>query len=332
MSPHLLTSIGTKLELRQLRAFVAIADHGHYGRAAESVSLTQPAITQRIQALERELGTQLLTRTSRGVHLTPVGEALIEHARRLILIEDRALRALDDHVNGVVGRLRISYLTLWDFGPPADIIAEFRVRYPAVQLDMSTGYSQTNMDQLSAGSLDFAFVGVSIGERSGIAIRTLDRHELVVVMTPQHPLALMDRVPIERLCGEPMIAVSSGVNNPLASATLTWLEAHIGEPPNIVRQEPPDQMAAALARSRDAVALMTEHRAMKAQSDGLVYRSLLPSPMIEYGAAYVRDDPSPALANLLEIVDEVAPTLPEDLPPGSELVWSRPARRSEIAV
>jgi len=320
------------LELRQLRAFVAIADLGHYGRAADSVGLTQPAITQRIQALERELGTQLLMRTARGVHLTPAGETLIEHARRLVLIEDRALRALDDHASGLAGRLRISYLTLWDFGPPADIIAAFRLRYPAVQLEMSTGYSQPNMDRLIAGNVDFAFVGVSIGERRGITIRTLDRHEIVVVMTPENPLAQMDRVPIERLRGEPIITVSQGVNGPMAVASLSWLERHTGEPPNVVRQEPPDQMAAALARSGNAITLMTEHRAAQAQTDGLVYRSLTPSPVIEYGAAYARDDPSPALANLLEIVDEVVPALPRDLPAGSELVWARPAAGTKIAV
>ena len=320
------------MELRQLRAFVAIADHGHYGRAAESVSLTQPAITQRIQALERELGTQLLTRTARGVHLTASGEALIEHARRLVLIEDRALRALEDHAGGIVGRLRISYLTLWDFGPPADIMAEFRRRFPAVQLEMSTGYSQVNMDRLVAGSLDFAFVGMSIGERIGVAMRTLDRHELVVVMPPEHPLASLDSVPVTRLCGEPMIGVSPGVNNPLVAASMSWLEKHTGQPPNIVRQEPPDQMAAAMARSGNAVAVMTVHRAAVAASDGLVYRSISPSPMIEYGAAYVRDDPSPVLANLLEVVEDVAPELPEDLPPDTELIWARPRRAGGVAV
>jgi DNA-binding transcriptional LysR family regulator len=318
------------LELRQLRAFVAIADLGHYGRAADTVGLTQPAITQRIQALERELGTQLLTRTARGVHLTPAGETLIGHARRLVLIEDRALRALDDHASGLAGRLRISYLTLWDFGPPADIIAEFRLRYPAVRLEMSTGYSQANIDGLVAGNVDFAFVGVSIGERRGITIRALDRHEMVVVMTPENPLAAMDRVPAERLRGEPWISTSPGVNSPMAAATTRWLEKHTGQPPNVVREEPPDQMAAALARSRSAIAMMTVHRAAIAQSDGLIYRGISPSPVIEYGAAYTRDDPSPALANLLKIVDEVVPPLPIDPPPGTELIWVRPGTKVAV--
>jgi len=314
------------VELRHLRAFVAIADQGHYGRAAASLRVTQPAITQRIQVLERELGVQLLRRNAREVRLTPAGEKLIEHARGLIQVEDRALFALRDHAAGIVGRLRISYLTLWDVGLPANIVAECRRRYPAIKLEMMTGYSQTNVDRLLAGDVDLAFVGVSIGPHRGVAIRPLDRHEIVVVMPPAHRFAQMERVPIELLRGEPMITVSPGVNAPLAAAAVSWLIKHTGEPPNIVSEEPPDQMAAALAQSGIAVALMTEHRAVIARTDGLEYRPLTPAPVIEYGVAHLRDNPSPALANLLAIVEGVAPPLPADLPAGSELLWVSPAR------
>jgi DNA-binding transcriptional LysR family regulator len=312
------------MELRNLRAFVAIADQGHFGRAAAALNLTQPAITQRIQVLERELGAQVLTRNSREVTLTQAGELLIEHARCLLQIEDRALQALRDHIAGVVGCLRISYLTLWDSGLPANIVAEFRRRYPEVRLEMTSGYSQLNADRLLAREVDFAFVGTSIGEQGGIAIRPLDRHEIVVVASPGHRLMQMQQVPVEFLRGEPMIAVSPGVNGPLAAASISWLTRHTGEPPNIVQEEPPDQMAAALAHSKHAVALMTEHRASIARSDGLDYRPLTPIPIVEYGVAFLRDNESSALANLLKAVEDVAPPLSADLPAGSELLW-RPA-------
>jgi len=313
------------MELRHLRAFVAIADQGHYGRAAASLKLTQPAITQRIQVLERELGVQLLNRNARQVTLTAAGQTLLEHARGLVQIEDLALRALRDHADGIAGRLRISYLTLWDFGLPANIIAEFRGRYPGIALEMTSGYSQVNVDRLMSFEVDFAFVGVSIGEHDGIAMRALDRHELVLVMSPSHRLTEMTRVPIECLKGEPMIAVSAGVNDALAAASLGWLARYTGQPPNIIRFEPPDQMGAAIAQSGDAVALMTEHRALLARSDGLDYRPLSPSPLIEYGLAYRRNDASPALAHLLATVAEIAPPLPDELPAGSELLVRTPA-------
>jgi DNA-binding transcriptional LysR family regulator len=318
------------LELRHLRAFVAIAEYGHYGRAAASLKLTQPALTQRIQVLERELGFQLLKRSAREVSLTPAGDAFIDHARGLVQAEDRALLALRDYASGILGRLRIAYLTLWDAGLPANIVAEFRRRHPAIKLEMTSGYSQINIDRLISGDVDFAFVGVAIGEHNGVAMRALDLHELVVVMAPNHPLMEMECVPITRLRGEPMIAgSSSGVNAPLAAASVGWLTKYIGEPPNIIREEPPDQMSAALAQSGDAVALMTEHRALLARNDGLDYRRLSPTPLVEYGMAYIRDNPSPALASLLKTVADVAPPLPEWLPPGSEVIW--PPRSGKVA-
>jgi DNA-binding transcriptional LysR family regulator len=318
------------LELRHLRAFVAVAEYGHYGRAAANLRLTQPALTQRIQTLERELGIQLFKRNAREVRLTPAGEAFIEHARGLVQAEDRALLALSDYASGILGRLRIAYLTLWDAGLPANIVGEFRRRHPAIKLEMTSGYSQVNIDRLIAGEVDFAFVGMAIGEHDGVAMHTLDRHELVVVMAPNHPLMQLECVPITRLRGEPMIAVSSsGVNAPLAAASHGWLTKHFGEPPNVIREEPPDQMSAALAQSGNAVALMTEHRALLARNEGLDYRRLSPTPLVEYGLAYIRSNPSPALANLLKTVADVAPPLPDWLPPGSEVIW--PPRGGKIA-
>jgi DNA-binding transcriptional LysR family regulator len=308
------------MELRNLKAFLAVADQRHFGRAAASLNLTQPALSLRIQVLERELGIQLLSRSAREVRLTPGGEALLEHANALVREEDLALREMKDHVAGLAGSLRLSYLTLWDAGLPARIIAEFRRCYPSVKLEMTTGYSQTNLAHLIAREVDFAFIGVSIGEHEGIAIRPLDRHELVVVMAPTNHLAKSESVPVKALRGEPMIATSAGVNAPLVAATIRWLTEGSGEPPNIISEEPPDQMAAALAQSGTACALMTEHRAVLAAAEGLVYRRLKPTPIIEYGVAYLHQNVSPVLANLLKTVERIAPPLPADLPLGSELL------------
>jgi DNA-binding transcriptional LysR family regulator len=307
------------VELRHLRAFVAIAEHRHYGRAAASIKVTQPAITQRIQVLEAELGVRLLERNAREVRLTAAGEALLEHARGLVQLEDRAVAALRDHSAGIVGRLRFSYLTLWDVGLPAQVVAEYRRCYPAIKLEMTSGYSQQNIERLLADEIDFAFIGVSIGHHDGIVIRRLTQHKIVVVMAPTHRLMQFDTVPIAELRGEPLISTSPGVNAPLVASSLSWLTMRMGEPPNIVREEPPDQMAAALAESEGAIALMTEHRAEIARSDGLEYRQLTPTPLIEYGGAYRHDNRSPVLANLLKTIDEVAPALPGDVAIGAEL-------------
>ena len=314
------------MELRHLRAFVAIADTGHYGRAAASLKLTQPAITQRIQVLERELGVQLFTRNAREVHLTLAGDTLIEHARSLVLIEDRALAALRDHQAGIAGRLRISYQTLWDIGFPADLIAEYRRRYPAIMLEMTTGYTQSNIDRLVSGEIDFAFIGPAVAPRNGLVLRPVDRQEIVVVIPATHRFAQLERVPIESLRGEPIVGTIPGINPKLNAASLDWLTKYIGEPPNIIREEPPDQIAGALGQSGNAISFMSIHRAVIARAEGLDYRRLKPSLFVEFGVAYARDNPSPPLANLLTVVDDIAPAVFPDLPNDSELLGGKPVR------
>jgi hypothetical protein len=141
-------------------------------------------------------------------------------------------------------------------------------------------------------------------------------------MSPAHHLAQLAAVPVKCLRGEPMMGVSSGVNAPLAATTAKWLTQLTGQTPNIVREEPPDQMAAALLESDNLVALMTVHRAILAQAEGLVYRPLVPAPVIEYGFAFVRENQSPALANLVETAVDVAPPLEQALPEGRELLFN----------
>jgi DNA-binding transcriptional LysR family regulator len=311
------------MELRNLRAFLAIVEHGHFGHAAASLNLTQPALTQRIQVLEKEVGQQLLTRDAREVRLTPAGAVLLGHAKALVQTEDRALREMKDYLAGISGRLRIAYLTLWDGGLPTTILAEFRRRHPAIKLEMTSGYSAQNLDRLIDGDVDFAFLGAAIGPDERVEIQPLDRHELGVIMSPGHHLAQMKSVPVRSLRGEPMIGLSSGVNPPLAASLAAWLTKATGQPPNIIREEPPDQMSPAVAESDGVLAIMTVRRAVLAQSDGLVFRPLVPVPVIEYGFGYARDNQSPALANLLETIADLAPPLGRDLPEGRELVFNR---------
>src|SRR5260370_5066870 len=136
------------MDLRTVRAFVAVANERHFGRAAASLNLTQPALSLRIQVLEKEVGIQLFQRNAREVRLTPAGEALLLHARALVQEEDRALREMKDHVAGNAGRLRIAYLNLWNVGLPTQIVAEFRRRSSPVRLETISSYSQVHTHRL----------------------------------------------------------------------------------------------------------------------------------------------------------------------------------------
>jgi DNA-binding transcriptional LysR family regulator len=314
------------LELRHLRAFVEVAANGHFGRAAAALSLTQPALTLRVQALEKELGADLFDRSGRVMRLTRAGEVLLPHAKRLVQVEDQALAEIKQHVAAKEGKLRVAYLTLWD-GLPTNVVSMFRRRHPGVRIETTSGYSTANLERVVNREADLAFLTIGVGRRPGVVTRVLDRHPLVVIMAPNHHLAARVSVPVAELRGERFIGVSSGVNTAFAKDLSAWLTRHMGEPPRIVASEPPDQIASAVATSGGAVAVMTETRALVGESVGIVYRKLAPTPMIEYGIAFRKDNPSQPLADFIKAIDDSAPTITDGLLAGYEAVSrSSPAR------
>src|SRR5260370_5361646 len=217
------------MELRNVLRFGGVGDAWQSGRDAASPTLPQPAISLRIQVLKKEVGIQPFQRNAREVRLTPAGEALLLHARALVLEEDRALREMKDHVAGNAGRLRIAYLNVWNVGLPTQIVAEFRRRYPAVRLETISGYSQLNAQRVMADEVDFAFVGMQGADCDDMAVRPTDRQQIRLGMTPANHLAAIRTLPIVCLRGEPIISVSSG--SPHGSAGRRWLGRQLVEKP-----------------------------------------------------------------------------------------------------
>src|SRR5689334_12736189 len=125
-----------KLELRQLRYFIAVAEEMHFGRAAVRLHMTQPPLSQAIQAQEAALGTLLYSRTKRSVSLAPAGAALLPEARRILLqtegLPDLARRA----ASGEAGRLALAFVSTADYNVLPPFLREFRERYPQVQIDL----------------------------------------------------------------------------------------------------------------------------------------------------------------------------------------------------
>ena len=315
------------MELRQLRAFVAVATEGHFGRAAARLNLTQPGLTLRIQALEKELGTQLLERSAREVQLTAAGTLLLPHAKSLLRIEDRALRELKDQGDGVAGRLRISYLSYGAVSFPGRLIAEFRRRHPTLQVHTTSGHSGLNAERLRDGAVDAAFVhpgfvGIPGELPEGVAVRLLNRDSVMVALNPSHPLARLEEVHVKALSNESLIVFPS---TPFQSFSLKlehWLARQMGMHPNVVAHEPPDQALEAVAQSASLITFANASRSTSAPVPGIAYRRLAPGLLVDFGLAYFRDDDSPALANLLRLIDEMAPGEPGEVPAGSEVLTS----------
>jgi DNA-binding transcriptional LysR family regulator len=303
------------VELRQLRAFVEVADEGHFGHAAQRLNLTQPALTQRIQALERELGRHLLDRDARGVRLAPAGVLLLPHARQLLQVEDRALKDLKRYAAGMTGRVRIAYQSAGDITIAASVIAEYRRRFPEVEVETTSGSSGPNMQLIQDDLADAAFV-LMPGERpAGVEARTIRREEVSLAMRLDHHLAPMDPVPIEALRGEPLGLPPAGANPFLIAALRRWLVNRTGGELNVVSEDPTDLSVETVARSGGATILQIR-RYIPMPAEGIAYRQIAPAPLVELVVAYRAGDQSPTLANLLEVVEDIAPFDPSSAPKG----------------
>lgn len=192
------------MELRHLRYFVAVAEELHFGRAARRLHIVQPALSQQIQKLEREIGVTLLARSRRRVALTPAGEAFLEEARRALTSARDAVAAARRAREGETGRLRVGYLDFAIYLLFPQILRAFRRRYPAVSLQIAEMGRDEQGEALSRGRLDVGFFAYREGEWD-LRCEPVASDPLVVVLPDTHPLAARERVPVGMLRHEPWV-------------------------------------------------------------------------------------------------------------------------------
>lgn len=191
--------------LRQLRYFVAVAHRLHFTRAAEELLIAQPALSQSIRHLERELDVVLFDRTTRGVALTPAGEVLLRGAERALAEVDRALADVRSYAGIVTGRVRVGAWQSMDVRLP-DLLSAFRAAHPAVDVVISEVVSDAMIDGVRTGSLDFAFVVRREQARtSGLGHEEFLTEPYALAVSRSHALARRRRVRLTELVEEPFI-------------------------------------------------------------------------------------------------------------------------------
>lgn len=171
------------LDLRALRTFLAVARHRNYTKASREVFLTQPAVSMQMRQLERTLGTPLFKKNGRDLRLTDAGEALREHAVRIL----GASRAAEDAVAAAVGlkrgRMSVGASTTPGIYLLPPMLAKFRSRYPGIAVTLTIDNSGTIAERVASGELDLGFVGWE-SDLAEVASERLCDDELVVVGPP----------------------------------------------------------------------------------------------------------------------------------------------------
>jgi len=149
-----------------LQSFVAVAETGTFTGAARVLGLRQSTVSQHIKRLEEAVGRRLLDRTTHRVAVTAEGEALLEHARRVLDAHERMGRYLSDAP--LRGRLRIGASEDFVLSALPDVLADFVRRYPEVNIELTAGLSENLYDAFDSGAIDILFVKRRTGDRRGI--------------------------------------------------------------------------------------------------------------------------------------------------------------------
>ncbi|HEX2271849.1 MAG TPA: LysR family transcriptional regulator [Pyrinomonadaceae bacterium] len=200
------------MEIRQLRAFVAIAETGTFTAGALRVHVTQAAISMQIRQLETEIGAKVFVRAPRHVILTEAGEQLLRRARHILREHDAALDEIAELAGAERGRLRIgsaSAMVLTDQLP--NILSELRDQHPGAEIAVTSGTSEVLVDQILAGEIDIAFVSLPVDVR-GIKTERLSEDQLVAIASPHHKLAKQKTISAYTLAGERLILGERGGN------------------------------------------------------------------------------------------------------------------------
>lgn len=203
------------MELRQLRYFCAVAAELNFTRAASSLRVAQSALSNQVAKLERELGTELLVRGSRGVRLTEAGELLNTRAQRILDHTDRAESDIAELIGLVRGRLRAGLIqTSATITPITAALAELHRLHPLVEIELSSAPSAEMIAGVEDGSLDIAVIGTPHDPLpSGLKEYLLVDEPVVAVLARDQPLADHSEVTARELLvdrDEPLIRFHDG--------------------------------------------------------------------------------------------------------------------------
>jgi DNA-binding transcriptional LysR family regulator len=177
-----------KVQLQQLKYFLAVAETRHFTQAAELTGVSQPSLSKQIHVLEAELGATLFTRVRGNVTLTAAGEALLPRARRIIADLETARLEVEELIGVSRGRLRLGATPSLCTSLVAPVLRRFQESYPGVRLQVEEGGSDDLVGKLSRGQLDLALIVLpDTGTDPALIAEPILRESLVIASSQSAP-------------------------------------------------------------------------------------------------------------------------------------------------
>jgi DNA-binding transcriptional LysR family regulator len=292
------------MELRHLRYFVAVAEERHFGRAAERLHMAQPPLSQQIRQLERELGLELLTRTTRRVDLTAAGAAYLARAREILRAVDDAGAEAARIAAGRVGRLRVGCVGSATYSLLPALARALRAELPDVEFSFQG--EMLSPDQATALYDDHLDLGLMrpMPETAGLTITHVRRERLLVAVPREHRLAGRRRLRVTDLDGEGLVVHAGGGRSAMHTMVEELFES-AGRGVEVVHEVAETSTLVTFVAAGLGLAVVPEPTAALAVP-GLVYVPLTAASGVDLVAATRADDENPVLARALAMLDTIA--------------------------
>lgn len=290
------------MELRHLRYFIAVAEELHFGRAAERLGISQPPLSQQIQALEDELGLRLLERSNRRVALSEAGRLFLPEAQAVLARLEQALEVAGRARRGELGELKVGLTSSAPFtGSIPQAIRAFRHACPSVSLELCEFSSQGVADGVHDGSLQVGLLR-PLPLPDDLEVLELFAEPLVAVLPAGHPEAASS-APLElrRLADEAFVFFAPSFGTGLHSQ-LRQLTREAGFTPRIEQQAREAMTLIGLVATGLGVSILP-HSFTRMQMEGVVWRTLAdPGAHTAVWLVHRKGQQSPLVQRFIELV------------------------------
>jgi DNA-binding transcriptional LysR family regulator len=291
-----------------LRYFVAVAEHLHFGRAAEALVTAQPSLSRQILQLEDELGVQLFDRTNRRVELTAAGRLFLSDARKTLQAADASLRHVRENADGTRGELRIAFISGAMLMMLPSILRDYRRRFPNVTVTPNAMPYPDHVGALRAGIVDVAWTIAPAD--ADIVSQTVTRDGFLAVMPAGHPLSKRSTIDLKMFGAEPLIVLDRSIAPVLYDDTL-HLCARAGYRPAEFREVQDEMSVLGLVAAGFGVAL-APYPWSAIHMRGIVFRDLTEKFYIDEALSWHRDRDTPIVRSFVETALEILKQRPAD--------------------
>ena len=289
------------MELRHLRYFVAVAEELNFTRAAKRLGINQPPLSLQIQKLEKEMGTPLFRRLTRGVELTDAGKLMLEESRVILTQVEQAKTGVRRRARGETGRIVVGSAGATYFHPLVPtIIREYGMRYPDIIVAPQASNTALLVARLRAGQIDIAFIRPPVSDSDGLIIEPLVNEDMMIVLPAGHALSGSASVPLTALAKETFILFPRALN-PAAYDAIIAACHRAGLNPTLGQEAPQVVSAIPLVAAGFGVAIVPRSMS-RILVDKVFYLSIEgDAPRAEISLAHRRNERSPAVKNFVAI-------------------------------